>query len=158
VLLHPFCTPVQLKALKCIQKPLVGSTVMRIEHIALWTDRLEQMRQFYTHYFRGSSGEKYVNPAKHFQSYFISFEEGSRIELMQQEGVYNRQKQHVGRSVGIAHFAIAVGTKMDVDTITKRLAADGYKIVSQPGTTGDGYYESVVLDPDGNELEIVADC
>ena len=125
---------------------------MKIEHIALYTTDIEKLKTFYERYFHAKSGEKYINAKKQFQSYFLSFSEGSRIEIMQKSGVPERAQEE--ESMGLTHFAIAVGDKEKVDTLTEQLRANGYKIAGEPRTTGDGYYESVVLDPDGNRIEI----
>jgi len=125
---------------------------MKIDHIALYTIDLEKLKAFYEHYFQAKAGEKYINPKKQFQSYFLSFSEGSRIEIMQKSGIPQHAREE--ESMGLTHFAVAVGDKQQVDRLTERLRGDGYKVVGEPRTTGDGYYESVVLDPDGNRIEI----
>ncbi|MCF3110229.1 VOC family protein [Niabella sp. CC-SYL272] len=128
---------------------------MHIDHIAIWTDDLEQLCHFYTTYFNAVSSERYHNPKKHFFSYFLSFDTGCRIELMQMPEISNAGMQR-GYTKGIAHFAISLGGKAQVDALTERLRADGFTIAGEPRTTGDGYYESVVLDPEGNVVELVA--
>jgi len=126
---------------------------MRIEHLAIWVTDLEASKDFYTSYFEASAGEKYHNPQKSFTSYFLRFESGSRLELMHRPDV--AKLLEVGQEViGLTHFAISVGSKEKVDRLTERLRNDGYGIVGEPRTTGDGYYESVVLDPEGNRIEI----
>lgn len=125
---------------------------MKIDHIALYTTDIEKLKAFYERYFHTKAGEKYINPKKQFQSYFLSFSEGSRIEIMQKTGIPQRAQEE--ESMGLTHFAIAVGNKEKVDLLTEQLRANGYKIAGEPRTTGDGYYESVVLDPDGNRIEI----
>lgn len=127
---------------------------MKIEHIALWTKDLERMRVFYEHYFRAKAGEKYVNPKKQFESYFLSFEEGCRLELMQMPSVPESSNDVYKQFTGLIHFAVSVGGKAQVDLVTHQLKQDGYEILDGPRTTGDGYYESVVLDPDNNRVEI----
>lgn len=126
---------------------------MRIEHIAIWVTDLEMMRTFYERYFNAVSGEKYYNPTKEFSSYFVSFTDGARLEIM--------HKPSIGKSsnidtihTGFIHFAMSVGSKEKVNSLTDELRADGYTIAGEPRTTGDGYYESVVLDPEGNQIEI----
>jgi len=124
---------------------------MKIEHVALWTPDLERSRAFYETYFGAVAGDKYTNTSKQFQSYFLSFTDGARLELMQMPDIVDAPSaQHFGW----IHIAISVGSKVDVDALTDRLRNDGYTIASEPRTTGDGYYESVVLDPDGNRIEI----
>lgn len=126
---------------------------MKIEHLAIWVSDLELMRLFYETYFGGAAGEKYYNPKKNFSFYFLSFDTGCRLELMQKPEIpfiENRTMEYLG----ISHFAVAVGSKENVDALTERLRNDGFKIIGNPRTTGDGYYESVVLDPESNRIEI----
>ncbi len=127
---------------------------MKIEHLAIWTNDLEKMKHFYTKYFNMTSSEKYENKGKKFSSYFLSFKEAeSRIELMYRPDIseFNGKKGIVN---GLTHFSISVGNKQRVDELTERLRLDGYQIVGEPRTTGDGYYESVILDLEGNHIEI----
>ena len=126
---------------------------MRIEHIAIWTADLEKLKKFYTSYFNAEAGAKYINQKKEFQSYFLRFDSGARLEIMQKSGVDSANNSGQ-ESTGLAHFAISVGTSEAVDQLTERLSLDGYNVVGQVRWTGDGYYESVVLDPDGNRIEI----
>jgi len=122
---------------------------MKLEHIAIWTNQLEVMKAFYCKYFNGLSGHKYINEEKHFESYFISFDSGARVELM--------TKKYLEKSfmpaVGIAHLAFSVGSQFEVDQPTKQIQNDGYH-TTPPRETGDGYYESTIKDPDGNIIEI----
>lgn len=127
---------------------------MRIDHLALWTYDLERMRSFYEKYFQVRSGEKYVNTKKNFESYFLYFDDGCRLEIMQMPGVPVSSNNVYNQFTGLVHFAIAVADKEKVDALTETLRKDGHEIVGEPRTTGDGYYESVVLDPDGNRIEI----
>lgn len=125
---------------------------MKIEHIALWTTRLEELKAFYINYFGATTGEKYHNPTKNFTSYFLSFDSGPRLELMHRPEV----EEHPGDVYrkGLIHMAMSVGSKEKVDDLTERLRTDGFEVIGEPRTTGDGYYESVVADPDGNMVEI----
>lgn len=126
---------------------------MKVDHIAIWADDIELLRKFYMHYFNMSCGEKYVNPTKKFCSYFLSFEgEATRIELMNIPGMVAPSSR--GDLKGLAHFAISVGSKEDVDSMAIRLKGDGFVILSHPRTTGDGYYECAIADPEGNYVEI----
>jgi len=125
---------------------------MKIEHIAIWVSDLDTMRNFYVRYFKGTSGALYENPKKNFSSYFLTFDEGARLELMQNPKIHMPFSEN--EHVGLIHFAMSVGSEPEVDALTERLQADGYKVVGEPRTTGDGYYESVVLDPEGNRIEI----
>ena len=129
---------------------------MQIEHLAIWVRDLEGMRDFYLKYFDTTSGEKYVNPAKQFTAYFIRFGENkTRLELMTRPDIGSTEGKR-GFNMGLAHFTISVGGKGQVNVLTERLRKDNYTIFGEPRTTGDGYYESVVLDPEGNILEISA--
>lgn len=127
---------------------------MRIEHLAIWTENLELVRDFYVMYFEMTCGEKYFNPKRGFSSYFLQFKNSAtRIELMHRPDIL----QHTGAKGqlnGLTHFAISVGSKELVNQLTERLRTDGYTIHGEPRTTGDGYYESVILDPEGNLVEI----
>ncbi|MEK5014748.1 MULTISPECIES: VOC family protein [Bacillus] len=124
---------------------------MRIEHVAIWVNDLEGMRDFYKQYFNGEANVLYHNPKKKFESYFITFEGGARLELMSQVGIDDVIKK---QTVGYAHMAFSVGSKEKVDQLTDRLREAGYPLLNGPRTTGDGYYESVVSDPEGNQIEI----
>lgn len=127
---------------------------MKIEHVAIWTRNLERLKTFYETYFQAQSNEKYLNPAKGFESYFLSFESGARLELMQMKGIPDNLNDPAAQYLGIIHLAISVGSKEKVNNLTSLLKEDGYQIIGLPRATGDGYYESVVLDPDGNRIEI----
>src|SRR5690606_10340378 len=122
--------------------------MMKIEHLAIWVNDLESMKSFYESYFRARAGDKYFNPNKKYTSYFLSFGDSPvRLELMHRPDIeVNTGKG--GFTHGLAHFAISVENKAAVDSLTERLRADGFEIASEPRTTGDGYYESVVLDPE----------
>lgn len=127
---------------------------MRIEHVAIRVANLEKSIYFYEEYFGGSPGVLYHNKTKNFKSCFINFENGCRLELMSAANTaQNEQNSGIGIT-GIAHFAISAGSKENVDSLTARLQNDGYRITGMPRVTGDGYYESVALDPDGNTVEI----
>ncbi|MFZ6028438.1 MAG: VOC family protein [Chloroflexota bacterium] len=125
---------------------------MHIEHCAIWTADLERLRAFYETYFRARSGPKYTNPAKHFESYFLAFESGARLELMCRPALAALSSSDA--FCGYAHIAFSLGSKEAVHALTERLQQDGYTLLNGPRTTGDGYYESLFLDPDGNRLEI----
>ena len=126
---------------------------MRIEHIALFCKDLEQMRQFFLDYFEAVSNEQYHNPRTGLRTYILSFTEGStRLELMQRPDVADANPSVA--AIGYIHISIAVGSKRGVDLLTRRLADDGYPVVSSPRTTGDGYYESCILGPEGIQIEV----
>lgn len=129
---------------------------MRIEHIALWTTDLERCKQFYASYFGAVAGADYVNPAKGFRSCFLSFSDGARIEVMMTTVLSPVVIEPGAQRMGLTHIAIAVGSAERVDELTRKLRDDGFPIVDGPRRTGDGYYESVTLDPDGNRIEITA--
>ncbi|MEZ5069937.1 MAG: VOC family protein [Bacteroidales bacterium] len=126
---------------------------MKIEHLALWTRDLENMKRFYEKYFGMTAGERYYNPQKHFSSYFLTFSHGARLELMHRSDIRSG-KDDPARTYGFTHFAISVGSRDKVDHLTRILREAGYDIPGEPRVTGDGYYESVICDPEGNRVEI----
>ena len=126
---------------------------MKIEHIAIWVKDLELMRSFYIKYFGAKSGSRYTNPKNGFSSYFLSFEDGTRIEIMNRDDI-SKSQERKNMTYGFTHMAVSVGVKEDVDKLTNILRSDGYKIAGEPRTTGDGFYESVILDPEGNHIEL----
>lgn len=125
---------------------------MRIEHIALYVNDLESARQFFVKYFGATSNNGYQNPRTDFRSYFLSFDDGTRLEIMNKPGMPDLPKE-LSRT-GYAHIAFSTGSKEKVDALTARLKADGYKVISGPRTTGDGYYESCVVAIEQNQIEI----
>ena len=125
---------------------------MKIEHIGLWTADLEKMKEFYCDYFKATAGEMYHNQKTGFQSYFLSFADGARLEIMHREDVI--KGSHTNEILGFAHLAIAVGSKDIVDALTQKLVDDCYPLFSPCRDTGDGYYESVIGDPEGNRIAI----
>jgi lactoylglutathione lyase len=127
---------------------------VRIEHVAVWTADLERLREFYVAHFGATAGPRYENPGKGFASYFLSFAGGTRLELMTVAGL--PESAGGGPRPGYAHLALAVGSEAALDALTERLRAAGVPVADGPRRTGDGYYESVVLDPDGNRVEITA--
>lgn len=127
---------------------------MKIEHIAVWCRDLEKMRSFYIRYFHAVSNDLYVNEQKQYRSYFLSFESGARLELMQMNTVADKLNGKETEYVGLNHFAFSTGSKEQVDALTQVLADAGYEVVGNPRITGDAYYESVVLDPEQNRIEI----
>ncbi|HEY8052305.1 MAG TPA: VOC family protein [Steroidobacteraceae bacterium] len=129
---------------------------MRLDHVALWTHDIERCKRFYTAYFGATAGAHYVNRKKGFESCFLSFANGGRIELMKTTTLTPVAFEPGAQRMGLTHLAIAVGSEQLVDELTQRIKDDGYQVLDGPRRTGDGYYESVVLDPDGNRIEISA--
>jgi len=133
---------------------------MHIEHAALWTKDLQRLVAFYVDYFGAVAGERYFNPRRQFTSYFLSFSSGARLEVMSTPTLEPSpvgalpDGAPAGRVGGWAHVAFATGSEAQVDALTARLCEAGYPVLDGPRRTGDGYYESVVLDPDGNRVEI----
>jgi lactoylglutathione lyase len=125
---------------------------MKIEHVALYVDDLEAARDFFVRYLNGRSNDGYHNRTTDFRSYFISFDDGARLEIMTKPGLSDQEKP-LNRT-GYAHIAFSVGSKERVDELTKELRFAGYEVVSGPRTTGDGYYESCVVVIEGNQIEI----
>lgn len=126
---------------------------MYIEHIALWTQDIEKMKAFYEKYFEAVSSPLYQNEKTGFSSYFLEFSTGSRLELTTKRFLASRASD----ALGYTHLAIAVGDKKAVDQFTKRFLKDGYPLLNGPRTTGDGYYEAVIQDPEGNLIELIAE-
>ena len=130
---------------------------MYIEHLAIWVRDQERMRTFYEMYFGATANAKYTNATKRFSSYFLSFPQGGpRLELMQMPGIPDSVNDPLTQFLGLVHFAVSVGSDAAVDALTERLRADGYVVVGEPRRTGDGYYESVIFDPEQNRIEITA--
>ncbi|MET3557048.1 lactoylglutathione lyase [Streptococcus rupicaprae] len=125
---------------------------MRLEHAALYVIELERAKTFFETYFGAVSGELYHNPKTTFKSYFLSFSEGARLEIMTRDDLVDLPRELT--RIGYAHLAFSLGSKEAVDALTERLIKDGYTHISGPRTTGDGYYESCMLDAEGNQLEL----
>ena len=126
---------------------------MKVNHIALYVNDLDKMKSFYEKYFGAKSNELYHNQKTGLKTYFLTFDNGCRIEIMTKESLNNIAKE--ANNTGYIHIAFSVGSKDKVDELTKSLENDGYKIASYPRTTGDGYYESCIIDPENNLIEIV---
>lgn len=128
---------------------------MRLEHVAIWTADLERLRAFYERYFEARAGDRYRSVTRPgFTSYFLTFPDGGRLELMTTPNVAATAGAPL---IGYAHIALTVGSRADVEALTERMRRDGVRVISGPRQTGDGYFESVVADPDGSEVEITAD-
>ncbi len=125
---------------------------MRIEHVALYVNDLDAAKRFFTRYFGARSNELYHNATTGFRSYFLSFDDGARLEIMTRPDMDDLEKP-LART-GLVHLAFSVGSPEAVDRLTAQLAADGYRVASGPRTTGDGYYESCIVALEGNQIEI----
>ena len=130
---------------------------MTLEHVAIWTNQLEILKEYYVKYFEGNSNEKYTNSKTGFNSYFLSFASGARLEIMSMPTIPANQNDTVQKQhLGIIHLAFGVDTLKEVEEKAKQLQADGFLILSGPRKTGDGYYEFETLDPDNNRIEVTA--
>ena len=130
---------------------------INLEHIAIWTRQLEVLKDFYVKYFDGVPNEKYTNTQKQFESYFISFDSGARLELMRMPDIPENSNDTIqDQHLGIIHLAFGVESPDLVDRKAQELKEDGYVILSGPRKTGDGYYEFETLDPDNNRLEVTS--
>lgn len=125
---------------------------MYIEHIAMYVNDLEGVRDFFIRYFDAVSNDGYHNKTTDFSSYFLSFENGARLEIMNKPEMEDEEKTLT--RTGYVHIAFRLGSKEAVDELTERLKRDGYHVVSGPRTTGDGYYESCIIGIEGNQIEI----
>jgi lactoylglutathione lyase len=128
--------------------------VARIEHIALWTDDIDRLAGFYARYLGAQIGPLYVNAGKGYQSRFLTFEGGARLELMKTSTLRPTGHEPGDQRMGLTHLAISLGNERRVDELTGELRHAGFAVVDGPRRTGDGYYESVILDPDGNRVEL----
>ena len=138
---------------------------MKIEHVAIWVRDIDKVCEFYRKYFGGVVQPLYHNPTKQFTSRFISFDDGARLEVMHRPDIDVERNVGIDKIVshetlsdtqhlGFTHLSFSVGSKEEVDRLTQQMSSEGIPVVGQPRTTGDGYYESVVLDPEGNRIEI----
>lgn len=128
-----------------------------LEHVAIWTRDLEGMKEFYCAYFDGKAGAKYRSKSAahpNFESYFLTFGDGSRLELMQMPTIPESAYAPGQEALGLTHIAFAVGGTDEVDALAKRAHAEGRPVLLEPHRTGDGYYEAYILDPDGNRVEV----
>ena len=125
---------------------------MKIEHVAMYVNDLEAAKEFFVRYLGGRANDGYHNKTTDFRSYFISFDDGARLEIMRKPHMADPKKD-LNRT-GFVHVAFSVGSKEKVDELTERLKADGFPVVSGPRTTGDGYYESCIVGIEDNQIEI----
>ncbi len=128
---------------------------MIIDHVAIWTTQLERLKDYYVKYFNGTANKKYLNKENRFESYFVSFESGTRLELMQKPGIPENLNDPVEKQYqGIIHLSFGVVSMDHVDEKMNELVHDGFKILRGPRKTGDGYWEFETLDPDNNRIEV----
>lgn len=128
---------------------------MTIEHIAIWVRDLESMREYYCRFFGAISNQKYVNMGTSFESYFLAFENGARLEIMSRPDIPPNANDTVGaQHMGLIHLAFGVGDKIAVDQKAAELKENGFRILRGPRTTGDGYYEFETMDPENNRIEV----
>lgn len=129
---------------------------MKLEHIALWTKNIEELRDFYIRYFDAVSNEKYCSTHdfnQQFESYFLSFDGDCRLELMQMASIPDGDSADGRETIGMTHFSFALDSREALEVLATRLEGDGHRLVGKPKMTGDGFYEACVLDPDGNRVE-----
>lgn len=127
--------------------------MIKIDHMAMYVNDLEKTKEFFVKYFGAVSNSMYLNPMTNFSSYFLSFDDGTRLEIMNKTGLTADKKDIQGRT-GYIHIAFNVGSRSKVDELTNKLKHDGYIVLSGPRTTGDGYYESCIIGIEGNQIEI----
>lgn len=125
---------------------------MKIEHVALYVNNMEAAKDFFVRYFKAKANDGYHNQMTGFRSYFLSFEDGARLELMNRQDMADMDKPFY--RTGFAHLAFSVGSRERVDALTEKLREDGFTLISGPRVTGDGYYESCIIDLEGNQIEI----
>lgn len=125
---------------------------MRIEHVAMYVQDLERTKAFFVKYFDAEPNELYHNKNTGFRSFFLRFTDGSRLEIMNYPEMQDMEKDL--RRTGLIHLAFSVGSREKVDGLTRQFREDGFEVLSGPRMTGDGYYESCILGPEGNQIEI----
>ena len=125
---------------------------MRIEHVAMYVNDLIKTKEFFENYFYAKSNDGYYNKNTDFKSYFLTFDNGARLEIMNRPKMNDTEKSLI--QTGFIHIAFSVGSKEKVDELTMKLERDGYNIISGPRITGDGYYESCIIGIEGNQIEI----
>ena len=125
---------------------------MKIEHIAMYVNDLDAAKDFFVKYFDAQANDGYHNKSTNFKSYFLTFEDGARLEIINNPDIKDLEKD--ATRTGYIHIAFSVGSKEKVDRLTEQLKSDGYDVISGPRTTGDGYYESCIIGIEGNQVEI----
>ncbi len=129
---------------------------MKLDHIAIWTENIELLKNYYVSFFDGHTNEMYINHNTQFQSYFISFQTGARLEIMWMPNIPDNTNDTItAQHKGIIHIAFSVDTRQEVDAKASLLLANGFEILNGPRVSGDGYYEFVTLDPDKNRIEVI---
>ena len=139
-------------SLLLVQIPIRRNKLMKIEHIAMYVNDLETVRDFFVKYLGGVSNDGYHNASTDFRSYFISFDDGARLEIMNKPRMDDPEKTI--NHTGYVHLAFSLGSREKVDELTAHLRLDGYAVISGPRTTGDGYYESCMVGNEGNQIEL----
>ena len=125
-----------------------------VNHIGVYVKDLQKIADFYTKYFNGKLSQPgYHNPKKNFTSHLITFESGARLEIMHQPNIKEVKEEPKAQHMGFIHISFSIGSKENVDKLAEKLKADGYDIIDGPRTTGDGFYEACVLDPENNRVE-----
>lgn len=125
---------------------------MKIEHVAMYVNDLERAKHFFEKYFGAVSNDMYHNKKTDFKSYFLTFDDGARLEIMNRPDMEENAKSL--KRTGFIHIAFSVGSKEQVDMLTAQMKKGGYEVISGPRTTGDGYYESCIVAIEGNQIEI----
>lgn len=132
---------------------------MKIEHIAIWTHQLDVIKNYYIDWFQGIAGPKYTNALKHYESYFISFQGEARIEIMQRPDIpVNLNDSGLHQYTGFTHLAFETESMEAVNYMAEKMQNAGLPVLDGPRRTGDGYYEFVTTDPDGNRIEVTSSC
>ncbi len=129
---------------------------MTLEHVAIWTSQLENLKAFYETYFNATSNDKYVNPLTRHESYFLTFDSGARLELMQRPDIPQNKNDATAQFTGIIHFAFALDSVEEVNKKAQEFKSAGLDILRGPRVTGDGYYEFEMFDIDRNRIEVTA--
>jgi len=128
---------------------------MKLDHVAIWAEDIELLRAFYEKYFGARANPKYENERKRLTSYFLTFPRGGRLELMHRPDIQKASDSPSSHEyIGYAHLGVQLGTRAAVDALTSQLQGDGFRLLDGPRRTGDGYYESMVADPEGNRIVI----
>ena len=125
---------------------------MHIEHIAMYVNDIESTKDFFVKYFHATANKGYHNQTTNFRSYFLSFDDGARLEIMNKPIMEDVEKTLT--RTGYIHIAFSLGSKEAVNELTERLKNDGFHIISGPRTTGDGYYESCIIGIESNQIEL----